>query len=1021
MARATFSLQALLLAASTLLAATAQAQPAPTAEIDVIANKAASAGNVRVIVGLAVATTPEGHMKRAAADAQRLSIRAAQDHAISQLLSDGRARVHAKFDTLPHFATEVDAAALARLRHSPLVRSLQEDVAVPPSLLQSTAQIGAPTAWSSGRTGSGWAVAVLDTGVDKTHPFLAGKVISEACYSSTTSQSSSVCPGGATASVAAGSGVNCNTAINGCTHGTHVAGIVAGSGAADGSHGVARGADVIAIQVFSHFPAQGSVMSYTSDQIKALERVYELRNTYRIAAVNMSLGGGQYGAACDATQPAIKAAIDNLRAAGIATVIASGNNGYTNAISAPACVSSAISVGSVCDAGPDGGTCATGTGGVASYANITPFVSLLAPGSTISSSVPGGGYAAWHGTSMAAPHVAGAWALVKQAQPTVSVDDALSMLRTNGATVNDTRSGGSASGLSRIALGFLAGNAYTLTVTKAGTGSGSVVSAPNGLACGIDCTEPYAEGTTVTLNPTPAAGSVFAGWSGDCSGSGVCTLTMTSARNVGATFTAVPYALTVSKTGSGTVTSSPAGINCGSTCTAPFNGGAAVTLSATPAVGMKFTGWSGACTGAASTCAVSITAARSVSAAFAPQTYNVTVTKSGTGSGTVTSSPSGISCGSTCSKSLSHGSTMTLTAVAAAGSVFSGWSGACSGTGACTLAVTAPQSVGAVFTRVSQALTIKRSGSGSVTSSLAGIDCGAVCSAAVAANSTITLTATPAAGHTFRGWSGACTGSAPTCHLAMTAAATTTATFAPITHLLTTSRSGLGVGSIVSSPSGISCGSACSKAFNQGSVVTLTARPSAGNAFTGWGGACSGTGTCTVTTSQMRSVSAAFSVSHHMLTASKGGTGVGTVTSAAGLNCGSTCSVRVPIGATATLTATPAAESAFAGWSGACSGSGSTCTVTMTTPLGAIATFMRTHRTLTVTRSGNGRVVSTPAGIDCGSACKSSQPINSIVTLTAQPAAGSRFSGWSGACTGTGTCSVSMTLARSVKASFVSL
>ncbi|MDH3460393.1 MAG: S8 family serine peptidase, partial [Burkholderiaceae bacterium] len=504
------------------------AQPVSTAEIARMEAKIAATGHpARVIVGLNMPVTPEGVIGTAAAGKQRARIRAAQDTAASQLLKGPRTRLHRKFDSIPHFAAEVDAETLALLRNSPLVSSIQEDIAVRPSLLQSTALVNAPVVWNSGRTGSGWTVAVLDTGVDKNHPFLAGKVVSEACYSSNTTQSSSVCPGGVTDSVNAGSGVNCNTTLSGCTHGTHVAGIVAGSGAGDGSRGVAPAANLIAVQVFSNFPGQGGVMSWTSDQIKGLERVYALRDIYKIAAVNMSLGGGQYTGACDATQGAIKAVIDNLRSAGIATVIASGNDGYRNAISAPACISSAVSVGSVCDAGPDGSACATGVSGVASYSNIAPFISLLAPGSYITSSIPGSGYAAYNGTSMAAPHVAGAWALLKQAQPTISVADGLALLRAGAVSVNDARSGGTVAAMSRINLSSLAGNAYTLTLTKAGAGNGTVLSAPTGVSCGSDCSETYPEGTMVSLNPTPASGSTFAGWSGACSGTGTCTVSMT--------------------------------------------------------------------------------------------------------------------------------------------------------------------------------------------------------------------------------------------------------------------------------------------------------------------------------------------------------------------------------------------------------------------------------------------------------------------------------------------------------------
>jgi uncharacterized repeat protein (TIGR02543 family) len=175
---------------------------------------------------------------------------------------------------------------------------------------------------------------------------------------------------------------------------------------------------------------------------------------------------------------------------------------------------------------------------------------------------------------------------------------------------------------------------------------------------------------------------------------------MSAAQSVTASFNPVNYALTVSKTGtgSGTVTSSPAGISCGSDCSESYASGTSVTLTAAAASGSTFAGWSGACTGTSSTCTVSMSAAQSVTATFNPVSYGLTVTKTGTGSGTVTSSPAGISCGSDCSENYAAGTSVTLTAAAATGSTFAGWSGACSGSSStCTVSMSAAQSVTAGF------------------------------------------------------------------------------------------------------------------------------------------------------------------------------------------------------------------------------------------------------------------------------------------------------------------------------------
>lgn len=163
---------------------------------------------------------------------------------------------------------------------------------------------------------------------------------------------------------------------------------------------------------------------------------------------------------------------------------------------------------------------------------------------------------------------------------------------------------------------------YILSVSN--TGSGTVHSSPTGITCGTDCSESYASGTAVTLTAVPASGYVFKGWGGYCAGTALsCSISMTAARSVTATFEAsapapspTTYMLSVAKSGSGTINSSPAGIACGADCSESYANGTAVTLTVAPAIGYAFKGWSGACTGTSTSCSVSMTAARSVTATF---------------------------------------------------------------------------------------------------------------------------------------------------------------------------------------------------------------------------------------------------------------------------------------------------------------------------------------------------------------------------------------------------------------------
>jgi len=397
-------------------------------------------GTVAVIVQLRVAFRPEGDLLNAAkVQAQRDVIHQTQDLLMKELTGYDPASLK-RFEYTPYVAVKVNAAGLESLRLSPDVIDIHNDNLLAPTLAESVPLTRASFAWADGYTGAGKTVAILDTGVYKIHPFLSGRVVSEACYSTnnTDQHATSLCPGGVTESTAVDSGLSC--AISGCSHGTLVAGVAAGKGS--NFSGVAKEANLISIQVFSKIDDSSEcdgnspcIRSFTSDILKALERVYSLRDTHSIASVNLSLGSGRFTSNCD-THP-LKGIIDQLRSAGIATVISSGNDGYTDAISEPACISSAISVGATGDGSR------YGPNQVAPYSNSASFLTMLAPGDNITSSLPSSAeiFDTSSGTSMAAPHVAGGWAILKQRTPTASVTELLNLLTSRGFPVTDTRNG----------------------------------------------------------------------------------------------------------------------------------------------------------------------------------------------------------------------------------------------------------------------------------------------------------------------------------------------------------------------------------------------------------------------------------------------------------------------------------------------------------------------------------------------------------------------------------------------------
>lgn len=338
-------------------------------------------------------------------------------------------------------AVTVRPDAVGALQANPRAAEVVVDTLAAPFLLESIPIVRADALWP--RAGAvpladRFAVAVLDTGVARS-PEFENRIVHEACFSSTDpgSGSRSACPNGAAEATGKGAGAPCPLDIAGCDHGTHVAAIASGArsrpeGPVLGS-GVAPGAPLIAVQVFSLFhnpavcgPRGACALSWSTDQVKAMEHVAGLvrAGRFKVAAVNMSLGSGAHAQPCPAS--VVAGSVTGLRGLDVATVVATGNDGRAGSIAEPACTPGVVSVGAT----SDGDTIAT------AFSNRSSFTTLMAPGENIVAAVPGG-VAAKSGTSMATPHVAGAFAALRTLYPSATVDQITAALRETGRSIPD--------------------------------------------------------------------------------------------------------------------------------------------------------------------------------------------------------------------------------------------------------------------------------------------------------------------------------------------------------------------------------------------------------------------------------------------------------------------------------------------------------------------------------------------------------------------------------------------------------
>ncbi len=377
-----------------------------------------------------------------------------------------------ELDELPYVAFFPSAESLAFILDHPDVVSINTESGGPPLLNESIPFIGADIAHGQGHTGQWRTIAVLDTGVDRNHPMFAGKVVSEACYSSAAYSSlGSICRAGGYGSLGINSGGPCSleqTPL--CTvdpstcmaevqcdpwHGSHVAGIAAGASVFPGGgvpplKGVAHGANLISIMPLSHVDnasicgANNPCVAFLEFSVAAaLNRVYALRHSHAISSVNLSLLLSPFYidftvSSCDANWPAVRDAVNLLSGAGIRLYGATGNFAenrwwFEHRIGPPSCLSNVVSVAAT----------SKNSSVFQAYSNSGPSLDLLAPGGSAEeddsvvtcprlfrlalgiwsahaqANCPDSYYRT-SGTSMASPHAAGAHVVLQGRFPSAS-------------------------------------------------------------------------------------------------------------------------------------------------------------------------------------------------------------------------------------------------------------------------------------------------------------------------------------------------------------------------------------------------------------------------------------------------------------------------------------------------------------------------------------------------------------------------------------------------------------------------
>lgn len=442
----------LLLAALAVMPLAAQDGRLPLPAEPSLHERAASSGRIPVIVQLEQPYTRETLLSTPDGKAQRAMLTQTRRALLATWKGKGiKLRSGSDDWMVPYMALWVNARGLRVLEKTRGIVRIIEDVPSSPSLTGIPDLVDAHEAYDMGYTGLDQTVAVLDTGVNADHPLLASRIIGEVCVSSHFPSFGlrSLCPNGQHTQTGTGAASSAKCAgIPACDHGSFTSGIVAGAPFTLGSEtytGIGYGAKILAVQVFTRSTRPEDcqsqptpcIVAFTGDQIEALQRVYDMRGQYNLAAVLLGFNGGILPTQDECIQPGnplnrydiINAFYDS----GIATIVPAGNHGNPSAVAAPACIPQAIAVGSTNDARE-----------LSAFSNAAPgLLDLLAVGENVQSAAGAMDIVEENGTSAAAAQVAGAWAILRQVQPGASVEMVLRALQDTGIPVTDTRAVGS--------------------------------------------------------------------------------------------------------------------------------------------------------------------------------------------------------------------------------------------------------------------------------------------------------------------------------------------------------------------------------------------------------------------------------------------------------------------------------------------------------------------------------------------------------------------------------------------------